>query len=390
MSGRPENGHRLRLFEGIQVANLRDRPNRFLVRCERGGRVIRAFLPNPGRLAELLVPGRRIYLVEENGVKLRKTQYTAVAVEREGLPVMLHTHRTNDVARHLLQHGKVPGLEGARIKASEIKAGRSRFDFLLERGAKRILLEVKSCTLFGKSVAMFPDAVTERGARHLRELASLANSRTLGAVLFVVHWPHASVFMPDYHTDPAFSHTLLAVRHRIQIIPISVHWRSDLSLDGDPRLLEIPWEYVEAESKDRGTYLLVLYLGRKRRLSIGRLGMLHFPRGFYVYVGSAMRGLQGRIERHRRMSKRPHWHIDTLRAVSELRSGLPIRSATRLECDIASALAKIGAWKIPDFGSTDCACGTHLFGFPDDPFYRSDFHDILQHFRMDRFETTGG
>ncbi len=310
-------------------------------------------------------------------------------MEREGLPVMLHTHRTNHVAHYLLDRGKVPGLEGAQVKSSEVRVGRSRFDFLLEQGRKKIFVEVKSCTLFGNQVAMFPDAVTERGARHLKELASLVTENTHGAVLFLVHWPHARIFMPDYHTDPAFSETLLKVRNKLQIIPLSVHWRSDLSLDGEPRLLKIPWSHIERESRDRGMYLLVLFLRRRRCLSIGRLGRIIFPRGFYVYVGSAMNGLEKRIERHRRVRKRPHWHVDALRAVSEFYSAFPIRSSDRLECEIAGALSQIGEWKIPDFGSTDCLCGTHLFGFIGDPSHRTDFHRILQRFRMDRYDTVG-
>ena len=71
-----------------------------------------------------------------------------------------------------------------------------------------MFLEVKSCTLVGKKVAMFPDAITERGARHLRELADLSRNGSKTAVLFIVHWPLAEVFMPDYHTDLNFTRTL--------------------------------------------------------------------------------------------------------------------------------------------------------------------------------------
>jgi len=317
----------------------------------------------------------------------RKTAYTVVAVERESLPIMLHTHRSNDVVRYLLKHGQVPGLEGTRVRASEVRVGRSRFDFLLEKGRDRVFLEVKSCTFFGNRVAMFPDAVTERGTRHLRELASLGQNRARGAVLFLVHWPGARIFMPDYHTDLVFSETLLKVRNKIQIIPISVRWNSDLVLEGEPRLLEIPWSFIERESKDRGSYLLVLYLRRRRNLSIGRIGKISFPRGYYIYVGSAMKGLERRMERHRHARKRPHWHIDSLRAVAEFCSVLAIRSSVRLECNIARALEGIVQWEIPCFGSTDCGCVTHLFGMANNPFHQLDFHHLLQHFRMDRYET---
>jgi sugar fermentation stimulation protein A len=376
----------LKLFGRTKTARFLSRPNRFLVECESRGHILQAFLPNPGRLLELLVPGHRLYLVREKGIQPRKTDYTVVAVEREGLPIMLHTHRTNDVVHHLLKYEKVPGLEGAMVRASEIRVGRNRFDFLLERGQERILLEVKSCTLFGNRVAMFPDAVTERGARHLKELASLVGGRTRAAVLFVVHWPHARVFMPDYHTDLTFSETLLAVREKIEVIPLSVQWQSDLSLGGEPKLLRIPWNYIEKESRDRGSYLLILYLREPRSLSIGRLGRMFFPEGFYIYVGSAMGGLEGRIQRHRRLRKRPHWHVDTLRNVAEFRSALPIRSSERLECEIANALKDFGEWQIPKFASTDCSCETHLFGLAGDPLHLVEFHNLLQYFRMDRFE----
>ncbi len=308
-----------------------------------------------------------------------------VGVERNGQLIMLHTHLTNSVAHYLLTHRMVPGLEGATVSASEVKVGRNRFDFLLEQGKKRILLEVKSCTLFGRHVAMFPDAVTERGARHLRELAARAGGDTHGAVLFVVHWPHAHTFMPDYHTDLRFAETLLAVRHQIRIIALSVRWGPDLNLVGEPKLLNIPWDYIERESKDRGSYLLVLFLKRNRRVSVGKLGELLFPRGFYVYVGSAMGGLKRRIERHRRLRKHLYWHIDALRAAAEFRYALPVRSSVRLECDIARAMKSLGDWRIPGFGSTDCICGTHLFGFASDPVDHPDFHGLLQYFRMDRY-----
>jgi len=366
------------------AARFLNRPNRFLIRCEWNGRILSAFLPNPGRLQELLLPGSMIHLVREESQD-RKTHYTAVAVDRDGHPIMLHTHRTNEVARHLLEKSRIPGLENARIVKPEIQVGRSRFDFLLEEGSKDVLLEVKSCTLVGERVAMFPDAVTERGARHLRELAKLSEKGNRTIVLFVVHWPFARFFMPDYHTDLNFSQTLLQTRGRVEIIPISVHWNQDLSLSPGVRLLKIPWDYIDEEAKDRGSYLLILNLKREQKINVGRLGKVSFKKGFYIYVGSAMANLSKRMERHRHIRKQHHWHIDELRAVSEFHSILAIRSSARLECEIAEALSKMADWSIPGFGCTDCSCETHLFGMSSDPFHFEDFHKLLQYFRMDRY-----
>lgn len=375
-----------RFFHHTIRARFHRRPNRFLVQCKWKGRILPAFLPNPGRLQELLLRGRIIHLVREEKFQGRKTRYTAIAVDRDGYPIMLHTHRTNEVARHFLQRRKIPGLERARIVKSEVRVGRSRFDFLLEEGNKDILLEVKSCTLVGERIAMFPDAVTERGARHLNELAKMSEQGVRAVVLFIVHWPFAKVFMPDYHTDLNFSQTLLDIRDRVEVIPVSVRWKKDFSLSPNIRILKIPWHRIEMEAKDRGTYLLILSLKRNRTISVGRLGKVSFRKGFYIYIGSAMANLSKRMERHRHLRKQHHWHIDELRAAAEFHSVLAIRSSDRFECEIAKAMSKITEWSIPGFGSTDCSCETHLFGTSGDPFKSERFHKLLQYFRMDRYE----
>jgi sugar fermentation stimulation protein A len=276
-------------------------------------------------------------------------------------------------------------LENARIVRSEIRVGRSRFDFLLEEGDKGILLEVKSCTLIGERVAMFPDAVTERGARHLRELAMISEEGTRAVFLLIVHWPFAKIFMPDFHTDLNFSQTLLNVRDRVEVIPVSVRWEEDLSLSPDVKVLQVPWNTIEKEAKDRGSYLLILNLKRNRKIDVGKLGRVVFRKGFYIYVGSAMANLSKRMERHRHLRKRHHWHIDELRAVTEFHSVLAIRSSERIECQVAKAMSDIAEWSVPRFGSTDCSCDSHLFGMARDPIQSEDFQKLLQHFRMDRF-----
>jgi sugar fermentation stimulation protein A len=375
----------MRPFKNVIRACFLSRPNRFLIQCKWRGRILSAFLPNPGRLQELLLPGRPLHLVREEKSQNRKTRYTAVAVDREGQPMMLHTHLTNEVARTLLQERKIPGLENANIVRSEIRVGRSRFDFLLEEGNRDILLEVKSCTLVGKSVAMFPDAVTERGARHLRELAKISEEGGRAVCLFIVHWPFARIFMPDFHTDLNFSQTLLRVRDKVEVIPVSVRWSQDLLLSPNVKLLTVPWHTIEKEAKDQGSYLLILNLKRNRKIDVGKLGKVHFRKGFYLYVGSAMVNLSKRMERHRHLRKRHHWHIDQLRAEAEFHSVLAIRSSERLECEAAKAMSKIAEWSVSGFGSTDCSCDTHLFGMPSDPIQSENFQKLLQYFRMDRF-----
>ena len=165
--------------------------------------------------------------------------------------------------------------------------------------------------------------------------------------------------------------------------------RSDLSLGKKVRTLPIPWDLVEMEAKDRGSYILVLKLPARRTIKVGSLGKIRFEAGYYLYVGSAQKNLTRRLERHRRERKNLFWHIDYLRAETELHCALPIRTADDLECEMASVLGKLAEWEIRSFGSSDCSCSSHLFGMSEDPLRPPEFIALLQYFRIDRFFQPG-
>jgi sugar fermentation stimulation protein A len=376
----------MHLFRNILPAVFVARPNHFVVQCIVNGRKVRAYLPNPGRLWELLFPGTRLYLTKFLTSPVRKLTYLVVAVERDGMPVMLHTHHTNTVAAHLLRERDIPGLEGAEIVKAEHTIGRSRFDFLLRKEGKDVLLEVKSCTLFNGTLAMFPDAVSARATKHLLELEELSRKGFGTAVLFVVHSPRAQYFMPEHHTDLEFCRALLQVKDRVMVKAVSVEWKQDLSLGPVTRELTIPWDLAERESNDRGSYIIVLRLPRDRRITVGGLGELKFRRGYYLYAGSAMKNLTQRLARHQRLIKNHHWHIDYLREHAEYIAGIPIRTSADIECEIAGALSGIAEWHVPGFGSSDCCCPTHLVGMAEDPFLKRPFSDLLLRFRMGLLE----
>ena len=373
----------MNFFGPTEKAIFINRPNRFVVVCSLNGKTLKAFLPNPGRLWELLLPGAVLYL-EKSLQPERKLPYTVVAIEREGRPVMAHTHRTNDLVEYLLRNDMFPGLEGTEIIRREVQHGNSRFDFLLKRRKEEVYLEVKSCTLFGKSIAMFPDAVTDRGKKHVEELAEMKDHGKSGAVVFLICWPKARFFMPDYHTDLEFSKTLLAVRNKLTFFPVGWEMNPDLSLTSQVRLLEIPWDILEKEVEDRGSYILILRLRAEKTLNIGKLGRVKFKAGYYLYAGSALKNLTQRLERHKRERKKLFWHIDYLRAHAEIHLALPIRASDPLECKLAGALEKISDWQVPNFGCSDCSCGSHLFGMTKDPIHTPEFISLLQYFRMDR------
>ena len=120
-----------------------------------------------------------------------------------------------------------------------------------------------------------------------------------------------------------------------------------------------------------GTYVLIVHLASPAEIEVGKLGACRCPAGWYAYVGSALGtgGLAARVIRHAQQSKRPHWHIDYLLAVSELTEIWWVASPERWECAWAQALRRLPGTTIPlpGFGSSDCRCPAHLLHFVDRP-----------------------
>ncbi len=116
-----------------------------------------------------------------------------------------------------------------------------------------------------------------------------------------------------------------------------------------------------------GVYVLWLYLPRPMPITIGKLGTFRFDEGVYAYVGSAQRNLQQRVERHRRLDKKFHWHIDYFRAKADfLGAALFFDQPKAAECLLARELLGIsGTWyPVAGFGSSDCSCASHLLQVP--------------------------
>ncbi len=170
-----------------------------------------AHLADPGRLRELLVPGRRMGLRREAPSPTRKTGWTALVVEDPpGIGwVSVNTAQPNHLVRRALEAGALSEFEGWRCVGREVRYGSSRLDFLLENAdGARQYVEVKSVTLVEGGVAMFPDAVTARGARHVEELIGAVEGGHRAAVLFVLQRPDAHRIVAARSIDPNFSEAL--------------------------------------------------------------------------------------------------------------------------------------------------------------------------------------
>jgi Uri superfamily endonuclease len=117
--------------------------------------------------------------------------------------------------------------------------------------------------------------------------------------------------------------------------------------------------------KTRGTYVLVLYLPRAQTIRVGKLGAFKFPRGYYIYIGSALNGLAQRVARHLRPDKKRFWHIDYLLAHVQVKQVWTHQGDDRLECLWARAALALPRARViaPRFGASDCDCSTHLVYF---------------------------
>lgn len=188
-------------------ARFRSRPNRFLVRAVRGREAIEAFLPNPGRLEELLRPGVPLRLIPAAGQN-RSRRYDVLAVQADDRWVCIDTRLANDAVATALRRGSLPEFRSYRTIRREPRWRSGRFDFLLEDPG-RCWLEVKTVSLVVDGLALFPDAPTVRGARHLRDLARLARTGDRAAVLFLVV-RQAERLAPNAAADPSFAEALRA------------------------------------------------------------------------------------------------------------------------------------------------------------------------------------
>lgn len=184
------------------------RPNRFVAKVEIAGKVATAHVPTSGRLAELLVPGAPVQVrkaLNEN----RKTAWDLMLVKTVETWVSLDSRLPNYLIGQQLAANDLPPFRGIADVRAEVAhaAGRLDFSFADEEG-QQVLMEVKSVTLVEEGVAMFPDAPSLRGARHLKELTEATKEGWRAAVVFVVHREDAKEFAPNRRTDPVFSTTL--------------------------------------------------------------------------------------------------------------------------------------------------------------------------------------
>lgn len=377
----------VKLYDSIIQGTFIDRPNRFVVHADIDGKPVLCHMPNPGRMRELLFSGTLLYAVPATNPE-GKTKYKIIGIEKEGMPLLLDTSKCNEVAAYLINHKKIPGWEPYHVSRREVTMGDSRFDLLLEhdRTGDTFPVEVKSCTLFGRHGAMFPDAPTLRGVKHVNHLIRIGKSGKKAGLFFLVQSGKCRWFLPDFHTDPLFAETFRQAIECIDWKAVAVSWDASFHMPDAVKLLPTSKEAIDKEEGNHGDYLLVLYLDAERMIRIGEKGDVFFKKGYYVYVGSAKRNLDQRLARHQRLRKKMHWHIDYIRQQCQFIQAIPIRTSSDLEHTLAAAVKRIADWTIPGIGCTDCDCESHVFGFADNPLRLRQFVRIEEDFKINRLD----
>lgn len=196
-------------YENIRSGRFIERPNRFLAHVEVGGKTVVCHVKNTGRCRELLIPGVRVWVqYHPEALEMgRKTEYSLIAVEKGGRYINMDSQAPNQVAEQWLKEGGFSKDQGISVSdvRREITFGTSRFDLAFQAEGKPCFMEVKGVTLEENGIAMFPDAPTERGIKHLQELGKAAEQGFGAYVLFVIQMKGVREFTPNRKTHPDFA-----------------------------------------------------------------------------------------------------------------------------------------------------------------------------------------
>ena len=191
-------------YENMVKGTFLARPNRFIAKVEIRGQEETVHVKNTGRCRELLPPGATVWCHRSDNPS-RKTKYDLITVEKGSRLINMDSQAPNQAAREWLSSG---GLGPITDLKPETRHGDSRFDFAFTLEGQPCLLEVKGVTLENDGICAFPDAPTDRGAKHLRGLTQAVREGYRGYVLFVIQMADVKYLHPNDATDPAFGQAL--------------------------------------------------------------------------------------------------------------------------------------------------------------------------------------
>ena len=192
-------------YENIIKARFISRPNRFIAEVEIDGNIEIAHVKNTGRCKELLTEGATVY-VQKSDNPARKTKYDLITVVKNGMLINMDSQAPNKVFGEWVSQGNFAA--DVDLIKPECKYGNSRFDFYIEAGGRKIFAEIKGVTLEEEGIVMFPDAPTERGMKHIKELCECVKNGYEGYIFFIIQMEQCKYFTPNKATHPEFAEAL--------------------------------------------------------------------------------------------------------------------------------------------------------------------------------------
>ncbi|MBO5151717.1 MAG: DNA/RNA nuclease SfsA [Methanobrevibacter sp.] len=208
---------------------FKKRPNRFIAEVEIDGEIQIAHVPNTGRCKELLVEDAVVWLKPSDNPK-RKTKFSLHFVENRGHLVSIYSQQANEIVYDAIRNGQIKELSCYNNHQREKTIDNSRIDiYLTNENGEECFVEVKGVTLVVGTEARFPDAPTERGTKHLKELIKLKKDGYRAVVFFLIQHPLGESFAPNWENDSVFSKTLNdAYENGVEILV----YKCDNRLDG--------------------------------------------------------------------------------------------------------------------------------------------------------------
>lgn len=192
-------------YENIIKARFISRPNRFIAEVEIDGNIEIAHVKNTGRCKELLTEGTTVY-VQKSDNPARKTKYDLITVVKNGMLINMDSQAPNKVFGEWVSQGNFAA--DVDLIKPECKYGNSRFDFYIEAGGRKIFAEIKGVTLEEEGIVMFPDAPTERGIKHIKELCECVKNGYEGYIFFIIQMEQCKYFTPNKATHIEFAEAL--------------------------------------------------------------------------------------------------------------------------------------------------------------------------------------
>lgn len=213
-------------YQNIEKGIFRARPNRFIAHVDLEGREEICHVKNTGRCRELLVPGTSVFL-EKSANPNRKTKYDLIAVQKGERLINMDSQIPNAVTEEWLRESEFFG-KNAVIRR-EVSYGNSRFDLYIESGERKIFMEVKGVTLEEEGIVRFPDAPTQRGIKHIRELCQCIKEGYEAYIMFVIQMQDVKYFEPNDSAQPEFGKALQEAQEAgVHILAYSCQVRKDL------------------------------------------------------------------------------------------------------------------------------------------------------------------